>query len=131
MFGGMAAHSAIALGLAGLVTDGSVRDVREIRRLGFGLWAGGVSPLGARKDVPGDLNVPVVCGGVLVRPGDLVIADDDGVAVVPAERAAEVLELALARERKEAALAELLDSGRSTLDALGFRDRVDELLART
>jgi len=81
--------------------------------------------------VPGDLNVPVVCGGVLVRPGDLVIADDDGVAVVPAERAAEVLELALARERKEAALAELLDSGRSTLDALGFRDRVDELLART
>jgi 4-hydroxy-4-methyl-2-oxoglutarate aldolase len=113
--------AAQARGVAGLVINGGVRDVAAIARRGFPVFAPAVSMKATVKATPGLINHPIVCGGVAVRPGDLVLADDDGVVVVARERAAAVLEAARERERREAELLRRLEAGELTLDLLGFR----------
>ena len=90
-------------GIAGFVVDGVVRDLGEIRRTRFPVYARGVSPIPGTKAVIDDLNGPVYCGGVLVNPGDIVVADEEGIVVVPAARAEEILKAAQARAAKDEA----------------------------
>ncbi|WP_263422296.1 methyltransferase [Arthrobacter sp. StoSoilA2] len=92
VFGDLLAEICLAAGIAGVVIDGLTRDRAGIRDLGLPLWARGVSPAGPAKTGPGAVHIPVACGGVVVNPGDLITADDDGIAVVRPERAEAVLE---------------------------------------
>lgn len=117
--------AAQARGVAGLVIDGAVRDVRAIAKRNFPLFARSVSMRAAVKEQPGKVNVPVVCGGVQVNPGDLVFGDDDGVVIVAREKAEAVLEAARAREAKEAGLMQQLQAGRTTLELLGLTEILD------
>ncbi len=124
LLGFLMVRTAIKLQVAGIVVDGAVRDAAEIRRMGFPLFAAGVSPNGPFKEGPGEINYPIHCGGQIVRPGDLIVADDDGVVVVKKELAAECInqikEL-IERERKR--LAEI-ESGLTT------RPGLDEIMRR-
>lgn len=112
------ARSSMRRGLGGLIIDGSIRDVREIRAMGFPVFAKGAVPRGPHKSFGGRMDVTAAVGGTAVEPGDLVIGDDDGVVVVPLSMVSETL--IAAREimaREEAWLAEL-DAGRSLVDVL-------------
>jgi 4-hydroxy-4-methyl-2-oxoglutarate aldolase len=120
MWGAMMTYQAMHQGIAGVVVDGSVRDVAEIRKMGFPVFARYISPIGSSKIHPGSLNIPIVCGGVLVKPGDIVVADDDGVAIVPKQIAAEVLERARQREERERKTKELYDMGKTSYELYGF-----------
>ncbi|GAA4490522.1 4-carboxy-4-hydroxy-2-oxoadipate aldolase/oxaloacetate decarboxylase [Rhodococcus olei] len=102
----------VARGAAGLVVDGGVRDVRELRRLPLPVWSKTVSAMGTTKGGPGWVNSPVVAGGATVRPGDLVVADDDGVVVVPVASADEVLARGKARVERESLLLTDIAAGR-------------------
>ena len=93
VIGELMASTAHAKGLGGIVVDGAIRDVEAITRLGLPAFSRSVSPGGCDKDGPGEVNVPISCGGVVVMPGDLVVGDRDGVAVVPRGEAEAVLEL--------------------------------------
>ncbi len=110
-------------GIAGFVVDGVIRDLAEARDAGFPVFARGVIPIPGAKDAVGVLNGPVGCGGVRVRPGDVVVADEEGIVVVPADRAAAVLEAAEAKAAKDTA---------ETLDAWekGHRARIEEILRK-
>ncbi len=121
-WGEVLAVAAQARGIQALIIDGGVRDSVAQRRRGFPVWARGVSILGTVKVTPGAVGEPITCGGVPVRTGDYVIADDDGVVVIPHERAAEVIEAARQRVEKEADLMERLAAGELTLDLLKLRD---------
>ena len=113
----VAAHSR---GVTGLVIDGGCRDVGALRRRDFPVWSAGVSVHGTTKRAPGTVNTPVAVGGVLVAPGDYVVADDDGVVCIPAARVAEVLAAALARaEREERVMAGLVAGG-TTFELMGI-----------
>ena len=90
------------LGVAGLVIDGAIRDVAEVRELGFQIFARGIIPNGPAKNGPGEINTPISCGGVLVRPGDLILADDTGIVVIPQNIAGEVIEKARRKGDQEA-----------------------------
>jgi len=124
--GGRVCAIAQRRGVAGLVVDGVVRDVGESRANGFPIFARGRSPLAGGQDGPGDIGLPVVCGGVRVSPGDVVVADEEGVVVVPRARAETILEVARARAARDA--AESLESWErrhrarveSTLRARGY-----------
>jgi len=130
MFGDLLAVSVSQRGCAGLVTNGGVRDVAVLREMGFPVWARRVHAAGTSKTGVGAVNLAVTCAGVEVRPGDVVVADDDGVAVVEQERASEVLDLARLRLLKEDDTRERLASGELGLDLYGFRRRLDELGVR-
>jgi 4-hydroxy-4-methyl-2-oxoglutarate aldolase len=117
--------AAQARGVAGLVINGGVRDVAPIARRGFPVFAPSVSMKATVKATPGFINHPIVCGGVTVHPGDLVLADDDGVVIVERERVAEVLHAAREREEREAEVMRRLEAGELTLDVLGFRQALD------
>jgi 4-hydroxy-4-methyl-2-oxoglutarate aldolase len=106
--------------IGGLVMDGCVRDGPAIREREFGVFCPGLCMKGTVKETLGLINHPIVCGQVPVAPGDIVLGDDDGVAVVPADRAREVLEKCRAIERKEQTLMAELMKGRLTLELLGF-----------
>jgi 4-hydroxy-4-methyl-2-oxoglutarate aldolase len=109
-------------GVRGFVIDGGVRDVAELRRMGFPVWSACVSALGTAKQQLGSVNAPIECAGQRVEPGDVVVADDDGVVVVPRDRAADVLEACRAREDKEAAHRARFAAGELSLDVMGMRD---------
>ena len=93
VFGELMCHTAAAAKLGGIVVDGAIRDVEGITRLGMPAFSRSVCPGSCDKDGPGEINVPISCGGTVVCPGDIVVGDADGIAVVPRDRAAEVLEL--------------------------------------
>lgn len=122
LWGELATRSAMARGVAGVVADGGVRDVAMIRSCRFPVWSRFVSPIGARKGEAGNgVNIPVSCGGVIVRPGDFVVADADGVVIVPHDRVDEVVRAATARVELERSLHEALDRGELPLDVMARR----------
>ncbi|GLK85631.1 4-carboxy-4-hydroxy-2-oxoadipate aldolase/oxaloacetate decarboxylase [Ancylobacter defluvii] len=122
MFGDLLATSLKARGGIGLVTDAGVRDVKVLKEMGFPVWAKAISAKGTVKATPGSVNVPVVCGGVLVNPGDVVVADDDGVVIVPRLEAAAVAAAARQREANEEEKRRRLASGVLGLDMYAMRE---------
>jgi 4-hydroxy-4-methyl-2-oxoglutarate aldolase len=123
-FGELLATSALKIGLRAVIVDGMVRDAEALEAMRMPTWARGLSPSGCNKDGAGEVGAIIACGGVAVRPGDVIVADRDGVAVVPLEDAAEVARLAMdvvARERKRLAEIE---------EGLLVRPEIDEGLRR-
>jgi 4-hydroxy-4-methyl-2-oxoglutarate aldolase len=114
-------------GVKALIMDGGVRDTRQIRQLGFPVWTTSVVCTGTTKNKAGWVNAPAVCAGVLVEPGDLIVADDDGVVVVKRKDIPETLEKSLAREKKEEGTTQKIAEGRLGIDFYGFREVLAKL----
>ncbi len=122
VFGELMCASARAAGLGGIVVDGAIRDVEAMNETGFGVYSRSVSPGACDKDGPGEINVPISCGNTVVMPGDIVVGDADGVAVVPRDEATAILERARA----------LIDNEKKRLEEIGegtiFKPAIDEAL---
>jgi len=125
LIGDLLAAQAQVAGAAAVLVDASVRDVEELAEMGLPIWARWLRVRGAEKAQPGSLDVPVTVGGALIHPGDIVVADADGVAVVEAERIDEVLTASLAREEKERIKRGKLQAGERSYDLDGLRAVVE------
>ena len=126
-FGELLGVSCQAHGIAGLIIDAGVRDTAELAALNFPVWSKAVSSQGTVKNVPGDVNIPVVCAGTLVNPGDVIVGDADGVVVVAREAAEQVAKASQERLAKEEKSRERLRKGELGLDFYGLRAKLKEL----
>ncbi|MFG2015262.1 4-carboxy-4-hydroxy-2-oxoadipate aldolase/oxaloacetate decarboxylase [Actinomadura geliboluensis] len=124
MFGELFATALQHRGVRGLVINAGVRDVADLHAMGFPVWSAAVSAQGTVKATPGAVNVPITIGGQVIRPGDVLLADDDGVVRVARESAAEAVRAARAREEKEAATRAAFQRGELGLDRYGLRARL-------
>ncbi|WCN04956.1 4-carboxy-4-hydroxy-2-oxoadipate aldolase/oxaloacetate decarboxylase [Streptomyces sp. M92] len=127
MFGELFATALQRRGVRGLIINAGIRDTQELREMGFAAWSRAVSAQGTVKATGGSVNVPVAVDGQVIRPGDVIVADDDGVVVVPREQTRQVAEASEAREKKEAASRAAFIEGQLGLDRYGLREKLDRL----
>ena len=125
LIGDLLATQALEQGVAALLVDAAVRDVEELVELGLPVWARWIRVRGAAKDAPGSIDEPVTVGGARIAPGDAIVLDADGAAVVAAARVDEVLEAALEREERERVKRAKLQAGALSYDLDGLRERVE------
>ncbi|MBI3085902.1 MAG: dimethylmenaquinone methyltransferase, partial [candidate division NC10 bacterium] len=118
VFGDLLGYSCKVHGIAGLVIDGATRDAEGLAAVGFPVFARGVLPMGPFKDSPGSINLPMSCGGIAVRPGDIILGDADGVVVIPQDHAPEILTKAQAGLAKEQHLRQRIAQGEFIFDIL-------------
>lgn len=125
-FGDIMVTACQVRGIAGVVIDGACRDAEDIEAKGFPVFARALNPGGTVKESLGPINETIQCGGVMVRAGDIIVGDRDGVVVVPQEKAREVLQAAQAIFDKELKIKEMLHQGKTTLEIFGFDKRIEE-----
>lgn len=123
-FGELLATSLKGRGVKGLIIDAGVRDVAELTAMGFPVWSKAVFSQGTVKETLGRVNAPLICAGALIHPGDLIVADDDGVVCVRRKEAADILEKSISREEKEAVSRKRYVAGELGLDIYGWRKRL-------